>query len=117
MLDGCGFTICLDDFGSGFSSLTHLRQFPIRKVKIDRDFIAAIDEDHQSRLIIQAIVQMGHSLGLRVVVEGVETEEQELFLRAIGCRHVQGYRYGRPALLGDLCARLGAIAQPLRLSA
>jgi len=105
MLDECGFTICLDDFGTGFSSLTHLRAFPIHKVKIDRDFIAGIGEDHQSRLIIQAIVQMGYSLGLRVVVEGVETEEQEIFLRAIGCRHVQGYRYGRPALLPDLKAR------------
>lgn len=105
MLDECGFTICLDDFGTGFSSLTHLRAFPIHKVKIDRDFIAGIGEDHQSRLIIQAIVQMGYSLGLRVVVEGVETEEQEIFLRAIGCRHVQGYRYGRPALLADLQAR------------
>lgn len=51
------------------------------------------------------IVQMGHSLGLRVVVEGVETEDQETFLRAIGCRHVQGYRYGRPALLEDLYMR------------
>lgn len=108
MLDQCGFTICLDDFGTGFSSLTHLREFPIHKVKIDRDFIAGIGEDHQSRLIIQAIVQMGHSLGLRVVVEGVETEEQEIYLRAIGCRHVQGYRYGRPALLDDLRNRFAA---------
>ena len=116
MLDACGFTICLDDFGSGFSSLTHLRQFPIHKVKIDRDFIAGIGEDHQSRLIIQAIVQMGHSLGLRVVVEGVETAEQESFLRAIGCRHVQGYRYGRPALLENWRAQL-APSGPVRLSA
>ncbi|HEY6964428.1 MAG TPA: GGDEF domain-containing phosphodiesterase, partial [Erythrobacter sp.] len=115
MLDECGFTICLDDFGTGFSSLTHLRAFPIHKVKIDRDFIAAIGEDHQARLIIQAIVQMGHSLGLRVVVEGVETEEQETFLRAIGTRHVQGYRYGRPALLSDLQARFaGTGAEPER---
>lgn len=117
MLDECGFTICLDDFGTGFSSLTHLRAFPIHKVKIDRDFIAAIREDHQSRLIIQAIVQMGHSLGLRVVVEGVETEEQETFLRAIGCRHVQGYRYGRPALLADLQARFAAPDIAVRRSA
>lgn len=107
MLDECGFTICLDDFGTGFSSLTHLRAFPIHKVKIDRDFIAAIGQDHQARLIIQAIVQMGHSLALRVVVEGVETEEQETFLCAIGCRHVQGYRYGRPMLLDALQARFG----------
>lgn len=114
MLDDCGFTICLDDFGTGFSSLTHLRAFPIHKVKIDRDFIAAIQQDHQSRLIIQAIVQMGHSLGLRVVVEGVETEEQETFLGAIGCRHVQGYRYGRPMLLPDLQARFSAPGEGAR---
>ncbi len=111
-LDECGFTICLDDFGTGFSSLTHLRAFPIHKVKIDRDFIASIGEDHQSRLIIQAIVQMGHSLGLRVVVEGVETEEQEIFLRGVGCRHVQGYRYGRPGLLADLQARIASAPEP-----
>lgn len=108
MLDECGFTICLDDFGTGFSSLTHLRKFPIHEVKIDRDFIAGIAEDHQSRLIIQAIIQMGRSLGLRVVVEGVETEEQETFLRGIGCQYVQGYRYGRPALLDDLRAQFAA---------
>lgn len=113
-LDDCGFTICLDDFGTGFSSLTHLRAFPIHEVKIDRDFIAAIAEDHQARLIIQAIMQMGHSLGLRVVVEGVETEDQETFLRAIGCRHVQGYRYGRPALLADLQARYQAATHDAR---
>lgn len=114
MLDEHGFTICLDDFGTGFSSLTHLRAFPINKVKIDRDFIAAIGEDHQARLIIQAIVQMGHSLGLRVVAEGVETEEQEIFLRSIGCGHVQGYRYGRPSLLPDLAARHIAPRLPVR---
>lgn len=113
MLDECGFTICLDDFGTGFSSLTHLRAFPIHKVKIDRDFIAGISEDHQSRLIIQAIVQMGHSLGLRVVVEGVETAEQETFLRAIGCRQAQGYRYGRPALLADMQARFTPVGAPV----
>lgn len=114
MLDACGFTICLDDFGTGFSSLTHLRQFPIHKVKIDRDFIAGIAEDQQSRLIIQAIVQMGHSLGLRVVAEGVETSEQEAFLRTIGCCHVQGYRFGRPALIEDLCGQLEAGTQRRR---
>lgn len=114
MLDECGFTVCLDDFGTGFSSLTHLRAFPIHQVKIERDFIAAISEDHQSRLIIQAIVQMGHSLGLNVVVEGVETEEQETFLRAMGCRLVQGYRYGRPGLLADVEASFAAAYPPAR---
>lgn len=98
-LDEAGFTVALDDFGTGFSSLTHLRDFPIRKVKIDKDFIASISSDHQSRLIIQAIVQMGRSLGLRVVAEGVETEEQANFLRSIGCGHAQGYLFGKPQSL------------------
>ncbi len=109
MLDKCGFTICLDDFGTGFSSLTHLREFPIHKVKIERDFIAAIAEDHQSRLIIQAIVQMGHSLGLRVVVEGVETEEQELFLRGgTACQSGRGTDRWRPAAQARLISAVAA---------
>ncbi|MEQ8771232.1 MAG: EAL domain-containing protein, partial [Erythrobacter sp.] len=98
-LDAAGFTVALDDFGTGFSSLTHLRDFPIRKVKIDKDFIASIAGDHQSRLIIQAIVQMGRSLGVGVVAEGVETEEQATFLRSIGCGRAQGYLFGKPQSL------------------
>ena len=101
LLNQAGCTIALDDFGTGFSSLSNLRRFPIRKLKIDREFIASIACDSQSRLIIQAIVEMGRGLGLRVVAEGVETAAQEEFLREIGCTHVQGYRYGHPQPLGD----------------
>jgi diguanylate cyclase (GGDEF)-like protein/PAS domain S-box-containing protein len=106
-LDAAGFTVALDDFGTGFSSLTHLRDFPIRKVKIDKDFIAAIASDHQTRLIIQAIVQMGRSLDLRVVAEGVETEEQAQFLRSIGCGHAQGYLFGKPGSIASHTAARG----------
>ncbi|MGB3469549.1 MAG: EAL domain-containing protein [Erythrobacter sp.] len=105
-LDKLGFTIALDDFGTGFSSLTHLRDFPIRKVKIDRDFIAAMTHDHQSRLIVQAMVQMGHSLGLGIVAEGIETDEQLTFLKSIGCSHGQGYKFARPVSLDDITARM-----------
>ncbi len=98
-LDALGCTIALDDFGTGFSSLTHLRDFPITLVKIDRDFIAGISGDHQSRLIIQAIVQMGQSLGVKTVAEGVETQEQVDYLRSIQCDCAQGYFFGRPAPL------------------
>lgn len=98
-LDRLGYQIALDDFGTGFSSLTHLRYFPIRKVKIDKEFVAGIAWDHQARLIIQAIVQMSRSLGLDVVAEGVENATEEMFLRAIGCRYAQGYRYGKAARL------------------
>jgi EAL domain-containing protein (putative c-di-GMP-specific phosphodiesterase class I) len=97
-----GFTIALDDFGTGFSSLTHLRDFPITKVKIDRDFISSITNDQQSRLIVQAIVQMGKSLNLRMVAEGVESETELAFLRAIGCCHAQGYMFARPQSLESL---------------
>jgi len=100
-LSARGFTIALDDFGTGFSSLSHLRDFPIDKVKIDKEFIAAIEHDHQSRLIVQAMVQMGRSMGIRTVAEGVENEEQEIFLRSIGCSHAQGYRFARPGSLAD----------------
>jgi diguanylate cyclase (GGDEF)-like protein/PAS domain S-box-containing protein len=102
LLHQAGCMIALDDFGTGFSSLSNLRRFPIRKLKIDREFILNIVNDSQSRMIIRAIVDMGRGLNLRVVAEGVETAEQELFLRQIGCTHVQGYRYGRPADLATL---------------
>jgi diguanylate cyclase (GGDEF)-like protein/PAS domain S-box-containing protein len=102
LLDQAGCTIALDDFGTGFSSLSNLRRFPIRKLKIDREFISSIEADKQSRMIIQAIVEMGRGLGLRVVAEGVETAEQEAFLRQVGCTLVQGYRYGRAQDLGSL---------------
>ena len=108
-LDARGFTIALDDFGTGFSSLTHLRDFPIRKVKIDKDFIASMSHDHQSRLIVQAMVQMGRSLGIRMVAEGVETEEQQLFLRSIGCSHAQGFIFARPASLEEWRQRTNAL--------
>jgi diguanylate cyclase (GGDEF)-like protein/PAS domain S-box-containing protein len=112
LLNQAGCTIALDDFGTGFSSLSNLRRFPIRKLKIDREFIASIECDSQSRMIIQAIVEMGRGLGLRVVAEGVETPAQEQFLRQIGCTHVQGYRYGRPQPLGHWLAETQAAAAP-----
>ena len=101
-LDESGFTIALDDFGTGFSSLTHLRDFPIRKVKIDKDFIAAMDQDHQSRLIVQAMVQMGRGLGIDLIAEGVESEAQRVFLQSIGCRYAQGFKFARPMSLAQL---------------
>lgn len=110
-----GFTIALDDFGTGFSSLTHLRDFPITKVKIDRDFISNITTDQQSRLIVQAMVQMGQSLGVRMVAEGVETEEELTFLRAIGCSHAQGYKFAHPQSLRDLEGTAAPAERPKRI--
>ena len=111
-LDMRGFTIALDDFGTGFSSLTHLRDFPIRKVKIDKEFIASMSQDQQSRLIVQAMVQMGQSLGIRIVAEGVENEEQHIFLRSIGCHLAQGFRFARPGSINELRERQIALTPP-----
>lgn len=114
LLDAAGCTIALDDFGTGFSSLSNLRRFPIRKLKIDREFISSIASDSQSRLIIQAIVEMARGLGLRVVAEGVETAEQEQFLRQIGCNLVQGFRYGRAQDIGSLAGARTPRSAPRR---
>jgi EAL domain-containing protein (putative c-di-GMP-specific phosphodiesterase class I) len=92
-----GVSIALDDFGTGHSALSYLRQFPVDRVKIDREFIQEIDTSPSNRAIVSAIVAMAHGLGMTVTAEGVETEAQVAFLREQGCEEVQGYLFGRPA--------------------
>lgn len=87
----------MDDFGTGHSSHSYLRRYPIDRVKIDREFIAEIDESRSDRAIVSAIVTMAHGLDLAVTAEGVETEEQVQFLREEQCEEVQGFLFGRPA--------------------
>jgi len=91
-----GISIAIDDFGTGFSSLGYLKRFPIKTLKIDRSFTRDIGVDQDSTELVKAIIQMAHSLRLELVAEGVETEEQEIFLKNHGCRLGQGYRYGKP---------------------
>jgi diguanylate cyclase (GGDEF)-like protein/PAS domain S-box-containing protein len=98
-LDGLkrlGIRLALDDFGTGYSSLSYLVRFPIDTLKIDRSFVSRIGTDEQSRAIIAAVVAMAHRLDLSVTAEGVETPEQEAFLRAEGCDFLQGYLFSRP---------------------
>lgn len=92
-----GVHIALDDFGTGHSSLNYLRRFPIDRVKIDREFVAEIEESASDRAIVSAIVAMAHGLDLAVTAEGVETEGQVTFLREQGCEEVQGFLFGKPA--------------------
>jgi diguanylate cyclase (GGDEF)-like protein/PAS domain S-box-containing protein len=92
-----GVRIAIDDFGTGHSSLSYLRQFPIDRVKIDREFIQEIETSRSNRAIVSAIVAMAHGLDLAVTAEGVETEAQVAFLREQQCEEVQGYLFGRPA--------------------
>jgi diguanylate cyclase (GGDEF)-like protein/PAS domain S-box-containing protein len=91
---GVGYS--LDDFGTGFSSLSYLKRFPVDIVKIDRSFVNDCPDDHNDAHLVEAIVNMAHSLNLRVTAEGVETEEQLEFLRDLGCDYLQGFLVGRP---------------------
>jgi PAS domain S-box-containing protein len=97
-LKSIGCTLALDDFGSGYSSLRHLQELPFDDLKIDRGFVASMINVRDSRKIVAAIVGLGHSLGLRTVAEGVETEEQAEILLWLGCELGQGWLYGHPVL-------------------
>jgi diguanylate cyclase (GGDEF)-like protein/PAS domain S-box-containing protein len=105
-LRALGVRVALDDFGTGFSSLSHLVRYPIDTLKIDQSFVREIGGEGQSGPVISAVVAMAHQLKLQVVAEGVETEEQELFLRREGCDALQGFRLARPMGPGSLCRLL-----------
>lgn len=96
-LKALGVSIAMDDFGTGFSSLSNLRNYPIDTIKIDGSFVRGVDHDAQSATIVRAVLGLGGGLGMKVIAEGVETREEERFLVEEGCRHAQGYLYGSPA--------------------
>ncbi|MFN2450434.1 MAG: putative bifunctional diguanylate cyclase/phosphodiesterase [Candidatus Baltobacteraceae bacterium] len=95
-LRALGTSICIDDFGTGHNTLTHLKSLPVDCVKIDRSFIHDLTSNRFSRAICTSITDLGHALGLRIVAEGVETEAQALRLREMACDQFQGFLYGRP---------------------
>jgi len=100
-----GVRLAIDDFGVGYSSLANLKRFPIDTLKVDRSFIRDIPRDSEDKAITRAIIAMGKSLNLTVVAEGVETLEQETFLREHGCDETQGYYFSKP-VAGDQFAEL-----------
>lgn len=95
-LKDIGVSLAIDDFGTGYSSLNYLKKFPVDRLKIDRSFICTINSDPQSMAIATAIIAMAESMNLRVIAEGVETEEHLVCLKKRECREVQGYYYSRP---------------------
>ena len=97
-----GVKVWLDDFGTGFSGLSHLRRVPVDGVKIDRSFVADVLRDPDDLALTTAIIAMAHSLGITVVAEGIETEGQYAILRERGCDQGQGFWLGRPMSTDDI---------------
>lgn len=103
-LAALGVRVALDDFGTGYSSLSYLRRYRFDKLKIDQSFISDIETNSDSRAIVDAIIRLGHDLGMSLAAEGVETQAQYDILRALGCGEIQGYLIGRP-MPGEALAR------------
>jgi len=91
-----GVQVAIDDFGTGYASLSYLQRIPVDVLKVDRSFVAALDDDGQSRALLEAILGVGRALSLAVVAEGVEEQSQLSTLEEIGCELAQGYLMGRP---------------------
>ena len=114
-----GICFSLDDFGTGFSSLTYLRRLPLDKLKIDQSFVRSMLTSPKDAAIAQAVITLGHSLKLEVIAEGVETQDQRQQLASMGCGTCQGYLFGRPVPLAEFrtqVARHAAAAQGVRLA-
>ena len=104
-----GVRISMDDFGTGFSSLSYLRNFPFDKIKIDQSFIRNLVEDHRSQTIVSAIAGLGQSFGMTTTAEGVETQEQMACLISKGCTEVQGFYYSTPVPGSDVLSLIGSV--------
>jgi EAL domain-containing protein (putative c-di-GMP-specific phosphodiesterase class I) len=105
-LAGIGIKIALDDYGTGFSGLSMLKQLPINAVKVDRSFIRDIRNDTDDAVIVASTISLAHNLGLIVVAEGVESKDQLLHLKAAGCDQVQGFYLQRPVSAQDIAPLL-----------
>jgi EAL domain-containing protein (putative c-di-GMP-specific phosphodiesterase class I) len=97
-----GISLAIDDFGVGYSSLSQLKRLPINKLKIDRSFIRELPHDEEDVVISKTIIALSRNMGLSVIAEGVETQQQKDFLLHNGCNFIQGYYYSKPLPACDI---------------
>ena len=116
-LKALGVGISLDDFGTGYSSLSYLRRFPIDKIKIDRSFVKEVETEPSCRAIVKSVIDLCRNLKLTCIVEGMETNDQVNVLRALGCKTMQGYLFGKPMPASEVLGFLDAANLPLCLEA
>ncbi len=107
-IEALGVRIAMDDFGTGYSSLSALSRLPIAELKIDRSFMLSIEQDQNAQALATAVIRIGHSLGMTVVAEGVETQAQADLLRFLGCHAAQGFLFARPIEAADVGSWLAA---------
>lgn len=100
-LKSLGVTLAIDDFGTGYSSMAYLKDFPVDRLKIDKAFVGNLEDEPANIAILKAIIALGHSFGLKVVAEGVETAYQQAYLHGMGCDELQGYYFSKPLPLAD----------------
>jgi len=114
-IQGRGIRLAIDDFGTGYSSMSLMKQFPIDTIKIDRSFVRDLPNDSEDQAIAQAIISMGKALGMTIIAEGVETVEQETFLRNHACEEMQGFLFSKPLpprQMADLLRNEPLLASP-----
>ncbi|KQQ89047.1 signaling protein [Massilia sp. Leaf139] len=112
-LEAMGVSLSIDDFGTGYSSLSSLKTFPISRLKIDKSFVSELADNPDDQAIAMAVISLGHKLNLRVIAEGVETEQQRAFLRENECDEMQGYLFSKPVGADDIVDMLEAYALEL----
>jgi EAL domain-containing protein (putative c-di-GMP-specific phosphodiesterase class I) len=107
-IEAPGSILAIDDFGTGYSSLSYLKELPVDVLKIDRSFVSDLPDSHASLAIVAAAIELSHRLGLEVVAEGVETQEQYDCLVELGCDLIQGYHISRPVSAAKLTKMIEA---------